>query len=47
MKWMQEITKITRALGDARDADVQIAFLQKIIKKNTKRSRRAEKKCAG
>jgi CHAD domain-containing protein len=32
-KWMQEITKITRALGDARDADVQIAFLQKSLKK--------------
>jgi CHAD domain-containing protein len=31
--WMQEITKITRALGDARDADVQIAFLQKSLKK--------------
>ena len=33
MKWMQEISKITRALGDARDADVQIAFLQKTLKK--------------
>jgi CHAD domain-containing protein len=32
-KWMQELTKITRALGDARDADVQIAFLQKSLKK--------------
>lgn len=32
-KWMQEITKITRALGDARDADVQIAFLKKTLKK--------------
>jgi CHAD domain-containing protein len=32
-KWMQELTKITRALGDARDADVQIAFLQKTLKK--------------
>jgi CHAD domain-containing protein len=32
-KWMQEFTKITRALGDARDADVQIAFLQKSLKK--------------
>ena len=32
-KWMKEITKITRALGDARDADVQIAFLQKSLKK--------------
>jgi CHAD domain-containing protein len=32
-KWMQEISKITRALGDARDADVQIAFLLKSKKK--------------
>lgn len=32
-KWMQEITNITRALGDARDADVQIAFLIKSLKK--------------
>lgn len=32
-KWMQEITRITRALGDARDADVQISFLQKSLKK--------------
>jgi CHAD domain-containing protein len=30
---MQELTKITRALGEARDADVQIAFLQKTLKK--------------
>ena len=45
-KWMQEITKITRALGDARDADVQIAFLQKILKKNTKRIQ-ARKKAYG
>src|SRR5512136_1881336 len=35
-KWMQELTKITRALGDARDADVQIAFLQKTLKKMQK-----------
>jgi hypothetical protein len=33
LKWMQEITRITRALGDARDADVQIAFLIKSLKK--------------
>ena len=32
-KWMQELTNITRALGEARDADVQIAFLQKTLKK--------------
>jgi CHAD domain-containing protein len=30
---MQEIQKITRALGDARDTDVQIAFLTKLMKK--------------
>jgi CHAD domain-containing protein len=33
MKWMQEITGITRALGDARDTDVQIVFLIKSLKK--------------
>ena len=32
--WMREITKITRALGEARDTDVQIAFLVKLRKKN-------------
>jgi len=37
-KWMQEITKITRALGEARDADVQIAFLQKSLKKIPKKA---------
>ena len=26
-RWMQEIKKITNALGEARDADVQIGFL--------------------
>jgi CHAD domain-containing protein len=41
-KWMQEITKITRALGDARDADVQIAFLQKSLKKIQKYPRAGE-----
>jgi len=30
--WMHEIKKITRALGDARDTDVQIAFLKKYLK---------------
>ena len=37
-RWMQELTKITRALGEARDADVQIAFLQKTLKKLQKGS---------
>jgi CHAD domain-containing protein len=32
-KWMAELTKITRALGEARDADVQITFLQKLLKR--------------
>ena len=30
--WMHEIKKITRALGEARDTDVQIAFLKKYLK---------------
>jgi CHAD domain-containing protein len=37
-KWVLEITKITRALGEARDADVQIAFLQKSLKKIPKKA---------
>jgi CHAD domain-containing protein len=37
-KWMEEITKITRALGDARDLDVQISFLQKSLRKLQKES---------
>ena len=32
-RWMASIAGITRALGEARDADVQIAFLQKYNKK--------------
>ena len=32
-KWMEEMANITRALGEARDADVQIAFLVKFRKK--------------
>ena len=31
--WTEEIQRITRALGDARDTDVQIAFLIKLEKK--------------
>ena len=45
-KWMEEIAKITRALGDARDADVQIAFLQKTLKKIQKESGLREKSIA-
>jgi CHAD domain-containing protein len=33
-RWMAEIAGITRALGEARDADVQIAFLLKYLKKS-------------
>jgi CHAD domain-containing protein len=33
-RWMAEIAGITRALGEARDADVQIAFLTKFQKKS-------------
>ncbi len=39
--WMLEIQKITRALGVARDTDVQIAYITKIIKK---RQRAVEQK---
>jgi CHAD domain-containing protein len=39
--WMLEIQKITRALGEARDTDVQIAFITKLIKK---RQRAADQK---
>jgi CHAD domain-containing protein len=35
--WMREITKITRALGEARDTDVQISFLVKLQKKSDTR----------
>ena len=33
-RWMKEITVITRALGEARDTDVQIAFLIRYRKKS-------------
>ena len=36
-RWMGAIAGITRALGEARDADVQIAFLQKYNKKRMAR----------
>jgi CHAD domain-containing protein len=35
--WMQELQKITRALGDARDTDVQIAFLVQLKKKRAQK----------
>ncbi|MGA2912419.1 MAG: CHAD domain-containing protein [Methanoregula sp.] len=34
-RWTEEIQRITRALGDARDTDVQIAFLIKLEKKKS------------
>jgi len=34
--WLREIQKITRALGEARDLDVQIAFLEQYLKKQAK-----------
>ncbi|HET6581383.1 MAG TPA: CHAD domain-containing protein [Methanoregula sp.] len=34
--WMRELQKITRALGDARDADVQIAFLVRLQEKKVR-----------
>lgn len=34
--WMRELQKITRALGDARDADVQIAFLGRLQDEKTR-----------
>ena len=45
-KWLQEITRITRALGDARDADVQISFLQKTLRKIQKEPGLQEKRMA-
>ena len=37
LQWMEEIRKVARALGEARDTDVQIAFLTKLIKKRQAR----------
>jgi len=46
-RWMQEITSITRALGEARDTDVQIAFLAKYERKQSKKfSSRTKKNSA-
>lgn len=36
--WTKEIRQVTRALGKARDADVQIAFLEKCIRKKNRQS---------
>jgi CHAD domain-containing protein len=36
-QWMQEIQRITRTLGEARDTDIQIAFLTKLVKKRQAR----------
>ncbi len=40
-KWTKEIKKVTRLLGEARDLDVQIAFVKKYLKNINS----AEKKC--
>jgi CHAD domain-containing protein len=37
--WMQELKKITRALGDARDTDVQIAFLLRLEKRKAQQNK--------
>ena len=37
-RWMQELQKITRALGDARDTDVQIAFLLRLKEKRVQKN---------
>jgi CHAD domain-containing protein len=36
-QWIEEVRTVTRALGEARDTDVQIAFLTKLIKKRDAR----------
>jgi len=36
-QWYEEVRAVTRALGEARDTDVQIAFLTKLIKKRDAR----------
>jgi CHAD domain-containing protein len=36
-RWMQELQKITRALGNARDTDVQIAFLLRLKEERTQK----------
>jgi CHAD domain-containing protein len=46
-RWMQEITNITRALGEARDTDVQITFLSKYEKKRTGKFNSGSKKTTG
>ncbi len=40
-KWMPELQKITRALGDARDTDVQIAFLLRLKEKRVRKQYRS------
>jgi len=40
-RWMQEIKTITQSLGAARDTDVQIAFLEKIIRKKNRQAKQA------
>jgi CHAD domain-containing protein len=40
--WMQELQKITRALGDARDTDVQIAFLLRLEKRKAQQQNKTD-----
>ncbi len=37
-RWMTGLTRITRALGAARDTDVQIAYLRKYLKKHERKA---------
>ena len=37
-KWLEEVKKVTKLLGEARDLDVQIAFIQAYMKKLQLRS---------
>jgi CHAD domain-containing protein len=46
-RWMQEITNITRALGEARDTDVQITFLSKYERKRSGKFSSRSKKTMG
>jgi CHAD domain-containing protein len=39
-RWMRELTRITRALGEARDTDVQMAFLQNLRKEKKRKGGR-------
>ncbi|MCW4025012.1 MAG: CHAD domain-containing protein [Candidatus Bathyarchaeota archaeon] len=40
-KWFKEIKKVTRLLGEARDLDVQIIFIEEYIKKFNPREKKS------